>query len=309
MIEDAAPRRRFAAIALPARLRARLLNPRVLIALIVLICLLAGGWLWFRDSGLVAVKRVTVTGASGPDAARIRRALIAAADGMTTLDVSLGQLRTAVAPYPVVRDIQVTTQFPHGMRIHVTEENPVALVSVGGSSIAVAGDGTLLHDVSGASALPRIPVQVPPGGTQVTGAARDAVSLLAAAPYQLLSHLGQVTTTPHHGLQAQLRNGPVIYFGTAGDFAAKWAAATAVLANSTSVGASYIDVSDPARPAAGTPTQSGSSGQAATSTSGASAAGTIPAAGSSGAGTTSATGSSGSATTPTSGSPTTTSGG
>ena len=32
----------------------------------------AGGWLWFRDSSLVAVERVTVTGLSGPDARQIR---------------------------------------------------------------------------------------------------------------------------------------------------------------------------------------------------------------------------------------------
>ncbi|HEV3053243.1 MAG TPA: FtsQ-type POTRA domain-containing protein [Solirubrobacteraceae bacterium] len=279
MIEDAVPRRRLGArrrtrsgggsrgaagrgvVGLPARLRRRLLDPRLLIALVVVACLLGGGWLWFRDSSLVAVKRVTVTGASGPDARHIRRALVAAAQGMTTLDVSLSQLRTAVAPYPVVKNLRVTTQFPHGMRIQVIEQIPVAVVSVGGTTIAVASDGTLLHDLGGASALPRIPLAVPPGGTRLTGAARDAVSLLAAAPYQLLPHLAQVTTTASHGLTVQLRNGPALYFGAATELAAKWTAAAAVLADQYSAGASYIDVSDPTRPAAGAPTQTAANGQ------------------------------------------------
>jgi cell division protein FtsQ len=233
----------------------------VLVALVVLACLLGGGWLWFRDSSLVAVKRVTVTGASGPDAGQIRRALVAAAQGMTTLDVSLGQLRTAVAPYPVVKNLQVTTQFPHGIRIQVVEQIPVGVVSVAGTTIAVASDGTLLHGLSGASALPRIPLAVAPGGTRLTGAARNAVSLLAVAPYRLLPHLAQVTTTAEHGLTVEVRNGPALYFGKATDLAAKWAAAVAVLADPHSAGATYIDVSDPTRPAAGAPTLAVAGGQ------------------------------------------------
>jgi cell division protein FtsQ len=232
-----------------------------MIALVLVACLLGGGWLWFRDSSLVAVNRVTVTGASGPDAGQIRRALVAAGQGMTTLDVSLGQLRTAVAPYPIVKNLRVTTQFPHGMRIHVIEQIPVAVVSVGGTTIAVASDGTLLHDLGGGSALPRIPLAVQPGGTRLTGAARNAVSLLAAAPYQLLPHLAQVTTTASHGLTVQLRNGPALYFGAATELKAKWTAAAAVLADRYSAGASYIDVSDPTRPAAGAPTQTAANGQ------------------------------------------------
>ncbi len=287
MIEDAAARRRLGTLfgarrrarsgagrgggrggggaTRSARLRRRLLDPRALIALIVVAALLGGGWLWFRDSSLVTVKRVTVTGASGPDAVAIRRALVAAAQGMTTLDVSLDQLRTAVAPYPVVKNVDVSTQFPHGMRIRVIEQIPVAVVSVQGATIAVASDGTLLHDSGGASALPRIPLAVPPGGTRLTGAARGAVSLLAVAPYQLLVRLEQVTTTAAHGLTVQVRNGPALYFGSASQLAAKWAAVAAVLADQHSAQASYIDVSDPTRPAAGAPAQTPAAGQSTTS--------------------------------------------
>ena len=267
---------RLAARRLPRRFRARrpgqrqlaarVLNPRVLIGLIVAVVLLGGGWLWFRDSPLVAVHQVSVTGASGADAGKIRQALAAAARNMTTLDVSMGALRTAVAPYPDVKDVEVSTQFPHGMRIRVIEEIPVAAGVVAGRATAVAGDGTLLNDAVGTSALPRIPLAVPPGGTRLTGAARGAVSLLAAAPYQMLPRLVQVTTTARHGLTAEIRNGPSIYFGDAQRLSAKWTAAVAVLADPTSAGAVYIDVSDPERPAAGGGTPASSQSSSSTTT-------------------------------------------
>ncbi len=243
----------------------------MLAAALALAALLGGGWLWLRDSSLVAVEHVTVTGASGPDAAQIRSALLSAARSMTTLDVRIDQLRTAVTPYPSVKDLRVSTQFPHGMRIRVIEQIPVGTVVVDGRGTAVAGDGTLLHDVAATSSLPEIPLRVPPGGSHVTDPeARDAVALLAAAPYQLLSRVSQVTTAAPHGLVAQIRGGPSVYFGDATQLRSKWIAASEVLADAGSAGAAYIDVTDPQRPAAGAGSDqaSATSSQSTTSTGG-----------------------------------------
>jgi cell division protein FtsQ len=241
-----------------------LLRPRVLLSLIALAAALGGGWLWLRGSSLVAVTRVSVVGASGPDAEQITRALQASARGMTTLDVSIGQLRTAVAPYPVVKGISVSTQFPHGMRIRVNEQVPVAAIVIAGHRTAVAGDGTLLRDVSAAASLPSIPVAVPPGGTKLTEpGARNAVALLAAAPYQLLGRITKVSWVAAHGLVAQLRDGPALYFGDSSRLSGKWSAALAVLADHGSAGAAYIDVTDPLRPAAGAGSSTGSSAASA----------------------------------------------
>jgi len=219
------------------------------------LALVGGAWVWLRDSPLVSVDRVTVTGLSGPDAAQIRLALGLAARNMTTLDVHLGQLRTAVAPYPVVKDLRVSTQFPHGMRIHVIEQLPVGALVAGGETIAASADGTLLRDVPTTS-LPTVPVRSLPGGSHVTDpSALNALALLAAMPQRLETRIGQVTTTPPRGLVAQVRSGPAIYFGTASALPAKWVAATDLLAAPASAGASYIDVSDPERPAAGVSSQ------------------------------------------------------
>lgn len=211
----------------------------------------AGGWLWLRDSSLVAVQRVEISGLSGPDAGQIRGSLVAAARGMTTLDVHLGRLHAAVSAFPVVKRLRVSAQFPHGMRIHVTEQVPVGVVALGGHAVPVGADGTLLRDEA-PGALPSIAVAAPPGGASVQDpAARSQLAVLAAAPAPLL---GRITGTRHdywHGVVVQLRQGPALYFGTADALAAKWRAALAVLATADTAGAAYIDVSDPDRPAAG----------------------------------------------------------
>jgi cell division protein FtsQ len=84
MIGSARPRAQLARGRAP---KLRVPRPRVTLAILVAVLALAGAWLWVRDSSLVAVNRVTVTGESGPDAGQIRSALIASARNMTTLDV------------------------------------------------------------------------------------------------------------------------------------------------------------------------------------------------------------------------------
>jgi cell division protein FtsQ len=227
------------------------LRVRVALAAVAALALLGGGWLWLRDSSLVAVRKVAISGVYGPEAAQIRSALTLSARNMTTLDVRVGQLRTAVGPYPVVKDLRVSTQFPHGMRIRVIEQLPVGALIAGGHAVAVTGDGTLLNDIATGS-LPQVPVRLLPGGSQVTDRPTlDALALLSVTPARMLSRIAQVTDGSAHGLVAQLRSGPGIYFGDASQLDAKWTAATEVLADPSSAGATYIDVTDPSRPAAG----------------------------------------------------------
>jgi cell division protein FtsQ len=254
--------------ALPLRERIRRrASPRVIATVGAVVALLVGAWFLLRDSSLVAVKKVTVLGASGPDASRIRSALEASAKTMTTLDVNMGDLNMAVAPYPVVKSLQVSTQFPHGMRIRVVEQVPVAAISVAGRSIAVAGDGTLLHDVRVSRSLPAIAMPVPPAGSRLTDSqALNEVAVLAAAPYQLLARVGEASSSTAHGVVVQLRSGPAVYFGAPTRLDAKWLAVAAVLADSGSAGASYIDVTDPQRPAAGSGTGSSGTGTATQTT-------------------------------------------
>jgi cell division protein FtsQ len=227
------------------------LSLKLLAALLAVVVVLGCGFLWVRQSSLVAVKQVRVTGLSGPGITQIHQALVNSALTMTTLDVSTAKLERAVSGYPEVYSLQVSTDFPHGLTIDVVEHVPVAMVSVGSRAEAVDGDGLLLPS-AGVRSLPSVPLRLQPGGDNVTTpGARAALQVLEAAPYQLLPHIQNATATAAHGVVLQLRNGPQIYFGAASQMVAKWKAALAVLGHSGSAGADYIDVSDPTRPAAG----------------------------------------------------------
>jgi cell division protein FtsQ len=219
-------------------------------ALAVLVLLVAGG-LWLRDSGLVGVEHVTVTGATGPQSARITNLLEDAARDMTTLHVRRDQLDAVVAPYPVVKAVKVQTDFPHTMRITIVENTAVAAVMAGGERTPVAGDGRLLRGAATAG-LPIVPLKVPPAGERVVDrTAMHAVAALAAAPAVLRDRVIHASTTPEGGLTMALRDGPELRFGGADRLSAKWAAAAAVLADKDSAGAPYLDLRYPERPAAG----------------------------------------------------------
>jgi cell division protein FtsQ len=231
----------------PALRRPRL---RTLLAAGTALVLLLVGWFWLRDSSLVAVRTVEVTGIDGRQGARVRAALEEAARSMSTLHVRQDALDTAAAPFSIVKRIEVSTGFPHTIRIHVVTNVAVGAVVVDGRRIAVTSDGTILRDVSAPAALPEIPVRSAPAGTRLTEPdAVAAVAALGAAPSALRGRVEGVQTTADRGLTLQLAHGPLLIFGGDERLDAKWAAAAAVLADPDAAGASTIDVSAPERPA------------------------------------------------------------
>lgn len=227
-------------------------RPRTLAALVAALALLIAGWFWLRDSTFVEVRDVEVTGLTGPQAARIRAALDEAARSMTTLHVRQEALDTAVGPFALVKRVEVETDFPHTLRIHVVTNVAVGAVVVDGNRIPVTSDGTLLRDVAAPKRLPTIPMDVAPGGRRVTEpAALAAVAALGCAPRSLRVRVEGIVTTPRNGLTIQLANGPVLWFGRPERLNAKWAAAAAVLADPSAAGASSINVTVPEHPAVG----------------------------------------------------------
>ncbi|MDP2710119.1 MAG: cell division protein FtsQ/DivIB [Solirubrobacteraceae bacterium] len=224
---------------------------RVVLGIVVLLAVLAPLAFWLRDSSLVGVQRVAVSGIDGEQAGEIRRALTSAGRDMTTLHVRENALLSAVAAYPVVRSLRTETDFPHGLRIIVNAHEPVAAVRPpGGSLMAVAGDGTLLRG-SATRDLPVVSIRTAPGGERLRkGDALDAVRLLAAAPRALRLRVARIYRGPH-GLTATMENGPKLYFGGAAQPAAKWGAAAQVLNHDTSRGAAYVDLRVAERPVAG----------------------------------------------------------
>jgi cell division protein FtsQ len=228
----------------------RLNRRRALVAAVVAAALL-GGWLWLRDSSLVGVDRVTVVGATGPEGPGIRSAVRDAARGMTTLHADQGALRAAVEAFPVVKDLRVETEFPHGMRVTVVEYRPVAAVTLNGARVPVAGDGTLLRGQPAPPSLPTLSIPAANAGGRLTARrSLAAVAVMAAAPASLRPFVTGLDFGLD-GLRLSLANGPAVDFGTPERPRAKWAAIAAVLADAPATGASYLDVRAPERPVAG----------------------------------------------------------
>lgn len=221
-----------------------------MLAFVLTLGLLVGGWFVLRDSSVVQVRHVEIRGVAGSQAVAIRGALENAAHDMTTLHVRTGQLRAAVAPFPIVEGVSADAGFPHTLRITVREHVPVAAVSVGGRRIPIAADGTVLRGSSAAD-VPALAVRVPPAGGHVADPRTAAlVRLLAAAPPALRGRLARAYVGPN-GLSVRTDVGLVLWFGSSQRLPAKWAAAVAVLADPSSEGATHLDLRVPERPAAG----------------------------------------------------------
>lgn len=238
--------------------RARMLVPRLprvplkaLLAFVATVVVLGGGWMWVRDSSLVQVEEVTVTGTSSSEQVKLRAALDAAAREMTTLHVREDALRTVAARFSSVADLKIRTDFPHQMRIEVIEHEPVAALEVGDSTIAATGSGLLLRGVRADEDLPVIRMDAAPTGDRIGNAnTRTALAISAAAPEELRRRIDRLWTGPK-GMMLALVDGPDLIFGDASDAGRKWLAATRVLADRSAAGATYLDVRIPERVAAG----------------------------------------------------------
>jgi cell division protein FtsQ len=228
-----------------------------LLAALIAAPLLVGGWMWLRNSSLVAVERVRITGVHGPEAAEIEAALGRAARNMSTLEVRSGALDAAVAPYRVVREVQATPSFPHGLGIRVVEQLPVAALLTPAGHTAVAADGVVLGPALLRNSLPLL--KDGSGGSDVgetvgqhvhDASLLAALTVLGAAPAPLARAVVRVYMGPQ-GVTVAMHNGLLVYFGTAARPHAKWLSLARVLADPSSAGAAYVDVRLPERPAAG----------------------------------------------------------
>jgi cell division protein FtsQ len=223
----------------------------VAITAAVLIVLFAVFWFWGRNSSLVAVDDITITGTHGSDAPAVERALRDAAGSMTTLNFDPAVVRRAVASYPVVASVEVRTAFPHKATIVVHQRTPVATISTGGKDVPVAKDGTLLIGTSAGKGLPALASDKPPVAGQITD--RDTLAEVRVLAGATAAQRREVTRigVGARGVEVQLNGKPTAYFGDADAPRDQWVALERVLADPASQGASYVDVTVARRPAAG----------------------------------------------------------
>ncbi|MFY9265542.1 MAG: cell division protein FtsQ/DivIB, partial [Solirubrobacterales bacterium] len=235
-----------------ARSRGRRPGRGVIFAIVATLLVLASAsLLLIRDSSLVAVEEVRVVGLSGYYDRAARRALVAEAKTMTTINVDDGELAATAGEFVDVAGVRVESDLPHGLTIYVDVRRAVAAAKVGGRVVMLTGSGLILDQARRSADLPVLDIPGPVAGGRVTDArSRGALVLLGAAPDLLLRRVESVGRG-RDGIVLTLDKGVKLIFGTSADAAAKWAAASAVLADRSAKGVEYIDLRVPERPAIG----------------------------------------------------------
>ena len=129
--------------------------------LVAVLALAGGGWMWLRDSSLVRVSDVQITGVTASDGEQVKAALEGAALEMTTLHVREDVLREATANHPLGRR-------PAGEhRLPARDDDPGgrapgrrgARPPKGERRIPVTGTGILLRGVTADRDLPSLIVK------------------------------------------------------------------------------------------------------------------------------------------------------
>lgn len=205
---------------------------------------------WLRDAGVVKIEDVAVSGLSGPDAGRAGDALAGAAREMTTLNLDRDRLERTAAAFPTVRALDLNRRFPDGLAIRVIEHQPVAVVVDGDRRVPVAADGSILSGLPVSGRLPELAVDEAASERLEPGAGLASARVAGGAPVELRARLASVARGPERGIVITLGDGGTeLIFGPPTQIAAKWAAASRVLADGVA-GASYVDVRLPDRPVA-----------------------------------------------------------
>ena len=225
---------------------------RLVLAALVVVLLGALYLVVLRNSSLVAVKDVHVTGLTSEESARIRAAIEAEAGDMTTLHVREDDLERALESFPVVRGIEVSADFPNGLRVHVIEHHPAALIRSGSAKVPVAADGSVLSGLPATGSLARIDAPGAISAEQIRDEGMLALlGVAGAAPGPLARRMESLEREKERGIVVTLRDGPELVFGPPARAREKWLAAARVLADESSQGAAYLDLRLPERPAAG----------------------------------------------------------
>ena len=223
----------------------------IAITLLIAVALAMPAWLMVRNSSLVAVEQVRVVGLGGYYDKQARRAVVTAAEQMTTMNVDQQQLSDAAGAYVNVAGIKVDADMPHKLTVYVDVRRPVAAARIGNEMVGLTSAGLILQSSTKPTNLPAIEAAGPLLNDHITDAkALAAVRVLGAAPDVLLREVKSVKWG-RNGLMVVLAKGVKLYFGDSAHANAKWRGAAAVLADPVTRGAAYIALRAPGRPAVG----------------------------------------------------------
>lgn len=218
---------------------------------VALAALLAGLFMLVRDTPLVEVREVAVTGLSQDYDQAAREAVIDEARNMTTLNFSTDRIEETLAEFADVAQVDVTRHIPHGVSIDVQIRRPVLLARVSGKTVLLAQTGEVMDARYLKSGVPKLDVTGRVvDGRLAGGKGLSAVKVLGAAPQALMAKVKNIRFGKL-GIVVGMEGGLDLYFGSAKGAASKWKDAATVLASGKASGAAYLDLRVPGRVAIG----------------------------------------------------------
>lgn len=237
---NARSRRRFAR----RQWRRRWLVWRYVVALVLVIALLATGAyaVWF--SSWLDVEEVEVSGALTVSADDVRaRAQIE--DGTPLARVDLGRAESRLRSLAIVKEVDVSRQWPDTVLIEVVERVAIAVVEIGGRLRGMDADGVVFRTFQ------RVPPGLPKVQTDIGTSAealREAALVISALPESLTLLVDYLQVTTVDEISLFLKDGRQVVWGSADDSETKAAVAIDLLGK---VDDQVYDVSVPTQPTTG----------------------------------------------------------
>jgi cell division protein FtsQ len=219
-----------------------------------LIAVAGGAYTVARLTSAFAIARLEVTGVPAGVQQQVRRVLKPLV-GTNLLALDGAALERRAEALPSVVSVRYDRAFPHTLRIHVIPEVPVAVLHRGKETWLLSARGRVVKRVANGTYPAMARVWVPTKAAVAVGAflapaagGTEARTLGLAARFP--AHISTVSLA-HGELVYRLRSGLELRLGDPTDVRLKLAIARRALAR-LPTGATYVDVSVPERPVAGT---------------------------------------------------------
>ena len=220
--------------------RRRWLRWRLLLAALLVLVVLGTGVfaVWF--SSWLDVEEIAVSGAQTISADDVRaRADIDPGTPLARVDLERAEAR--IRSLAVVKNADVSRQWPDTVLIDIEEREPIAVVEIGGRLRGMDAEGVVFRDYNKAPpGLPRVQTEI---GT-TAAALREAALVISALPESLTRIVDYLQVTTVDEISLFLKDGRQVVWGSADDSATK----ARVLADLLKTKADVYDVSVPTQP-------------------------------------------------------------
>jgi cell division protein FtsQ len=214
---------------------------------VAVVLVLFGAWSLLHSS-MFSARAVTVVGATHETAAQVESAA-----GLNShpplLDVDPGAMAAGIERLPWVRSATVSTDWPDGVRVAVTERVPHLVMSTAAGQWAeLSTDGRVLAVVpTRPPGLLEVTGPKPPAGpgTRLGPADQLGLRIAASLPLSFRAQVTEVKVVSAGFVQLEMTTPIVFDLGDASQLHAKYVDVSAALANATLHVGDVIDVSVP----------------------------------------------------------------